>query len=566
MMEDLPESLSRLLTRLDELERRVTALEHPSSPLSSASAVEPSAIPAPASAQAKPTVEGSGAFAVVGRAMLGIAGAYLLRAVAESELVSKPIVAGIAIAYAITWLVWGARTHAGSWFQGSVYACTSSLILVPMLWELTMRFKVLSASAAACAIGVFACAAFILARKPDQVHVLQIANVAATLLSLALAVATHVTLPFIGVLLLMVSFSEYASSCKRASGVRPFVALAADLAVWILLFIYSSPQSTRLDYPSVAPFWLLVPGIVLLLIFAAGISVRCILRRRKIAAFETLQTTIAFVLAAYSFLLFGPPVGRVIVGVFCLALSAVVYVAVFKPIERMQEPFNAAVFASWSGALFLAGNWFCIPMSWMPATLSLAAVAATMVGSRLHRLALELHGTLYLLAAAVASGLPGYVVRVATEMPRMALPWGIGLVSACGVICYVAVDSDRSGPGQQKVLHLVSASLGLLGVTALMLQGSTALTSLFVNPAAHHLALVRTLALCAVALALAFIGARWRRRELTRLGFAVLVLLAVKLALEDLRHGHLEYTAASICLVAITLIAVPRVGRIRPAT
>jgi hypothetical protein len=99
-----------------------------------------------------------------------------------------------------------------------------------------------------------------------------------------------------------------------------------------------------------------------------------------------------------------------------------------------------------------------------------------------------------------------------------------------------------------------------------MVHGLATLTSLVVHPATHHLAFIRTLTLCAVALALAFSGARWRRLELTRLGFAVLVLLALKLVAEDLRHGHLGYTAASICLVAITLIAVPRVGRIRPAT
>src|SRR5208282_5189250 len=147
-----PESLSRLITRLDELEQRVTALEHTSSPLSLAPAVELTVAAAAAPGQAKPTIEGNRAFAVMGRAMLGIAGAYLLRAVAESDLIPKSIVAGVAIAYAITWLVWGARTRAGSWFPSSVYACTSSLILAPMLWELTMRFKVMSASTAAFAV------------------------------------------------------------------------------------------------------------------------------------------------------------------------------------------------------------------------------------------------------------------------------------------------------------------------------------------------------------------------------------------------------------------------------
>ncbi|MGO9437221.1 MAG: hypothetical protein ACLPH3_16740 [Terracidiphilus sp.] len=565
-MADLPESLSRLIARLDELEQRVTALECSPSPISLAPAVEPTAAPAAVPDQAKPTIEGNRAFAVVGRAMLGIAGAYLLRAVAESDFVPKSTVAGVAIAYAITWLVWGARARSGSWFPSSVYACTSSLILAPMLWELTMRFKVMSASTAAFAVGLFASVAFVLVRKPDQVHLLRIANIASGSLCLALAIATHVTLPFIGVLLLMVAFSEYAMSRERPSAARLFVAFAADLAVWIFVYIYSSPQSTRPDYPSVTPFWLLLPGLALFLIFAASIFIKIILLRRKITAFETLQTTIAFAIVTYSFLLLGPTASRVILGILCLALSVVVYVAVFKPIECMHEPFNTAVFASWSAALFLAGNWLFIPTSWMPASMGLAAVASTVAGSRMRRLALEFHGALYLLIAAAASGLSGYVVRVATGMPKEAPPWGIDLVSGCAVICYVAVNSYHGDLWQEKALHLVSACLAICSVTALMIHGLATLTSLVVHPATHHLAFIRTLMLCAVALALAFSGARWRRLELTRLGFAVLVLLALKLVAEDLRHGHLGYTAASICLVAITLIAVPRVGRIRPAT
>jgi hypothetical protein len=80
-------------------------------------------------------------------------------------------------------------------------------------------------------------------------------------------------------------------------------------------------------------------------------------------------------------------------------------------------------------------------------------------------------------------------------------------------------------------------------------------------PGAHHLAFVRTFTVCAATLVLAFSGAHWRRKELTRIGYAALALVAVKLIFEDLRHGHLAFIAASIFLFAITLIVVPRVAR-----
>jgi predicted tellurium resistance membrane protein TerC len=75
--------------------------------------------------------------------------------------------------------------------------------------------------------------------------------------------------------------------------------------------------------------------------------------------------------------------------------------------------------------------------------------------------------------------------------------------------------------------------------------------------------LIRTIVLCAAALALVYGGTRWQRRELRGLGYAALALVAVKLVAEDLRHGHLAYIAASIFLVAFTLIAAPRAARSR---
>jgi hypothetical protein len=105
--------------------------------------------------------------------------------------------------------------------------------------------------------------------------------------------------------------------------------------------------------------------------------------------------------------------------------------------------------------------------------------------------------------------------------------------------------------------------MAAVSATALLVQALVGLISLRMEPGAHHLAFIRTLILCATALALAFAGDRWRRRELARIGYATLALVAVKLAVEDLPLGNLAYIAASIFLFAIALIAVPRVAHRR---
>jgi hypothetical protein len=87
------------------------------------------------------------------------------------------------------------------------------------------------------------------------------------------------------------------------------------------------------------------------------------------------------------------------------------------------------------------------------------------------------------------------------------------------------------------------------------------LAALRIVPDVCHVAFIRTLTCCAVALAVAFAGSRMRRQELTRIAYATLAFIAAKLVFEDLRHGQFEFIAGSIFLFAITLIAVPRIAR-----
>ena len=48
---------------------------------------------------------------------------------------------------------------------------------------------------------------------------------------------------------------------------------------------------------------------------------------------------------------------------------------------------------------------------------------------------------------------------------------------------------------------------------------------------------------------------------MTRIAYAAVAFMAVKLIFEDLREGRMDFIALSIFLFAVTLIAVPRLGR-----
>ncbi len=222
---------------------------------------------------------------MLGIALLGIAGAYVLRALEQTGPLPRVAVAFAGIVYACLWLAWAARVRGGPRFTSSIYAATSALILAPMLWELTLRFKVLPPSVVAVLVCGYALAAFALQRKNDLKPVLRVACIAAAGLALALASASHTFLPFVVVLLVLAVVCEFVPGCDRVPEVSALVALAADAAIWVLIYVYFAGHDELADYPTLSRGALLAPGIAVLVLFTASVSLKTLLHARPITAF-----------------------------------------------------------------------------------------------------------------------------------------------------------------------------------------------------------------------------------------------------------------------------------------
>ena len=553
-MDHHPDPLDLLTKRLDMLERRVCALEHPSE---TPSATIVRASETAQDAEPLPTVLAGGAFSVLGKAMIGIAGAYLLRAVAESTSFPKPLIATLAIAYVMLWLICAARARTG--FSTITYASTSGLILAPMLWELTLSFKVLTGVESATVVSAFVGTASALAWKRNLTSIFWIANITAAMVAFGLSIASREMTPFIAALLLMALLSEYAAFLGHGQSVSALVAVFADLAIGAQFYIYASPQSERTDYPLLGTVALILPPLTLFLIYGTSLTVKTIFLKREMSAFEALQATLAFVLLAGSVLTCAPQRGSIVLGAICLLLSAVSYATVIGVFCRRPERRNERIFGTWSAALLLAGSVLCLPTPSVALCLAMAAMMATLLGVQLNRPLLQFHGAAYLIAAAVASGQLFYAFKALVGTLPGAPAWSAYVVMVSAVSCYTAQKTCQEMTFEKKLLDFVSALLVVSALAALLVEGLVSLAALRGTPAAHHIAFIRTLTICVTFLALVFSGSHWQRIELTRIGYAALVLVAVKLIFEDLRLGHLEFTAASIFLFAITLIAVPRV-------
>lgn len=179
---------------------------------------------------------------------------------------------------------------------------------------------------------------------------------------------------------------------------------------------------------------------------------------------------------------------------------------------------------------------------------------------------LELHALAFLLVAAAGSGLLNWIASELAGTVPGSPGIAIYLIMICAIACYEGVAHNRDARNRdeewrQQALAIAFAVLAAGTATALFVHALTGVVTLKLVPGAHHLALIRTLTVCTAAIWLVFGGARWGRAELTKIGYATLALLVVKLVVEDLRHGQLAYIAASIAFFAITLIVVPRVAR-----
>jgi hypothetical protein len=355
-----------------------------------------------------------------------------------------------------------------------------------------------------------------------------------------------------------------AAARRRTLRVRPLVAAVLNVALFALIWIRSSPAHD--EYQPIGAALLLALSLIPLLIYAAGATAQTLLLRRRISFFEAAQTLIAFSFAAWAVLVFGPGRGTALLGAACLLAAAAGYIAVFRCFDPAKTRRNYHVYATGSLALLLAGSILALPPSGAALLCSTLAVIAAALGARLPRLTLQAHSLALIATAILVSGLLAWQGQILGGPFPMGPGRAIAIVSILAILTWVAVVSRQHPiPGwTPRVTHLLLAAFAASAAVSLLVWMAVRLTATTITPGSEHIAVIRTLIACLAALALAAGASRWQRNELGWLAWAALALTALKLLLEDLRHGHLAWTAASISLYAVTLLLVPRLLRPRP--
>lgn len=555
-----PDLLDDIAARLEGLELRVQALER-SSPETARDSVDPLPAVTPVASWPEPLSQFTSMLPVLGSALLGIAGAYLLRAISGASLLPRSVVALIAALYAAAWLFAAGRAVPRRKLAGAFYAAVSILILAPMLWEMTVRFNAMLGTTAAIILALYVALAAVLGLRRSAPAVFSVAFAGSAIAAVALSVATHRMAEFTYLLLAMLIVCELGQRRLELRRIRLMVALAADAGVWTLLLIYRLAPADRTDYPAVPTTLLLAAAFLLFAFELVMLGRRIGLRCEPIPLLAAMQGMVAFGLAAAALAWLTPNSASTVLGVSCFFLAAACYSVAYGPVRRHAQRRNFSILNVWAtcllfSAVFLLGSG---PEAFV--ALGIAAVAFILLANRMSSLTLELQGILFLVVATGASGLAAWAARQLVGAPQSVPGAAVLAVAGCVVLAYSLAREKSGEDGLRQALHLVPAVLAAFTLTAFLAVGLLYLTSLFLAPDVFHVALIRTIALCSLAMGLAAAGAQLHRQAMVRAAYAAVAFVAAKLLFEDIRHGHLEFTAASIFAVALTFIAVPRLTR-----
>lgn len=563
---ELDRRLEAIHRHLEDIERRLTALET----ARGYEAPEGDELPR----LAAPSVDGVRAqrlsLPLLGRLLLILAGAFLLRAITEAVIVPQTIGTALGVSYAVLWMVMAFRPAGRQRpVEANVYAWASVLIGYPLLWEVTAKFHLLpprvnvAVLAALTAIGLF------VGWRRHLRNASSVVTLAAALTCLALGFSTRDFLPFTVFLLALGLVTVWLAYDHG------WVTLAAVTAILVNLTVLSM-TSTLVLRPGeggsrpVAFGAMLVVQFGLILVYFGSFAARTLGTGRDISLLEILQAVVSLMLGLGGALLvekvsnsFG-----IIVGGFNAVLAAACYAMAFASIDKRLGRRLTFIFYSSAALVFtIVGFSGLLHGAWHAIALALAALFTASLGAIRSRATLSLHGAVLIVAAATSSGLFTSAVDSFWGEGVPTISWitfpVVLTITVAATCCILSVQSRRHTWGRfSHAPKLVALTLLLLGLGGVLVTVASRLL-VGVQPEDNEalLAVVRTAVLALAAVALALVGRLPQLEEATMLVYPVLLLGGAKLLFEDLRTGRPATLVFSLLLFGSALILSPRLRR-----
>ncbi len=548
--------------RIADLESRLATVEQRLNQLEG----RDSAPVIPDELQSEPTIGGgflSSASTLVGRVLLIFGGAFLLRAITETEVLPTALGISIGAAYALFWLFMAYRKggdenqSAGALFYGGA----SILLLLPLLVEAAGRFELLSGTQSVIALTLVCAMTLGVAAVRDLRILAWLITAGGVLTALVLLKTTRSTVPVSAFLILLGVASLWACYQRHWNGPRWLGAAGAAAGVLTLVLLSSSEQW------AVSPLSAFVLGSTLLATYLASFTIHTHIRSNHVGAFEPAMSLLAVVVTvvAAAFAARAGQLSIAPIGLLTLLLAAGAYALAFAPQTRAERGRNFFFYSTLGLVLLVVGSALLLSPGVAAAAWSLLALTMAWFSGRYQRVALSLQCTFLLLAAGVSSGildtgLQAFVSADAGAWPPL-VAWHI-IIALTTVACLfipVAQHSDRWGK-LEGLPQLIVLALSVWEVGGLMVAYAAPALAGAGTPDANPavLAALRTAVLAAASVSLA-VSSRFKRWPEARwLVYPVLVLVGVKLFLEDFPNGQPVTLFVALALVGSSLILVAK--------
>jgi hypothetical protein len=324
--------------------------------------------------------------------------------------------------------------------------------------------------------------------------------------------------------------------------------------------------------------------LVLFGAYLVSIAARTIWRSRDVIPFEVVQTlallAVAFGGAAYVMIETGSGAG--LLGLASLVFGIGSYGVAFAFVDWRRGHWKNFVFYTSLGLVFIvAGTGLSLDAPFHALAWTALAVASAALSYRFATLLLWPHATVYMLAAALVSGLLGGISDAFTASSTVAWPaftWPAVLALAgAAACCAVPIRAGGESWGRYgRAPKVVVALVLLLGAGGLLIALSVPLAAGRPGTGADAaiVAGLRTFVLAAAALLLAWLGGWGIFPEGRWLTYVVLVVGGLKLLFNDFLAGRPATLFVSLAVYGAALIVAPkwarrsarRAGAVEPAT
>ena len=551
----MEDRVAALESRLAAVERRLNMLEGAQAGVSTS--VEEAA--------AADIGEGflSNASTLIGRVLLIFGGAYLLRAITDLNVVPTAFGIFLGASYALLWLFMAYRKGGNDdqRARAMFYGGASVFLALPLLAEAITRFALLSGSQGMVALALFCALALLVAVARNLRSLGWLVTAGGIVTAFVVLNASRAAVPVAAFLILLGLGSLWAVYLRQWIGPQWLGALGANAGIVVLLMISTSDQW------SVEPLTPFLLGAVLLVTYLVSFALRSHVRGQNVGIFEALQAVVSVGIVFWTASI-AAQVGQLAlatVGVWCLVLGACAYGLAFTPETRSARGRNFYFHSTLGLALVVAGSALVMSPAMAAAAWSLMALAMAWCSGRFGRVALSLQCTFLLLAAGVgsgilATGLAAFVGEASAVWPAL-VPWHvvIALTTVACLFIPVAQHSERwgvlSGVPQLIVLALSVWEVGGLMVVYLA-PALAGVGGEDANPAI--LAALRTTVLSAASVTLALSSRFHRWPEARWLVYPVLLLVGVKLLLEDFPNGQPASLFVALAVVGSALLLVAK--------